>query len=61
LAKEKAMQEGNDSAVLQLELKYCEACGGLWFRRAGEAEVYCGRCAAMMAEIAQGKAGRHAH
>ena len=33
------------------ELKYCERCGGLWFRPAGEEEVYCPSCVPMMAEF----------
>jgi hypothetical protein len=28
----------------QLELKYCERCGGLWLRNKGEEEVYCPGC-----------------
>jgi Zn-finger nucleic acid-binding protein len=34
--------------VIQLELKYCERCGGLWLRRRGTAEVYCAACAQEM-------------
>jgi hypothetical protein len=30
--------------ITRLELKYCERCGGLWFRRRGAGEVYCARC-----------------
>lgn len=55
------MQEENDVGVLQVELKYCEACGGLWLRRLGSREVYCERCAARMNGIALGKGGRHVH
>lgn len=53
------MQQRCDWNVLQMELKYCEACGGLWVRVRGAAEVYCERCVAKMGEIALGKAGRH--
>lgn len=34
---------------LVLELKYCERCGGLWLRRAGDEESYCDNCRAAMA------------
>ena len=35
----------------QLELKYCERCGGLWLRNQGEEEVYCPGCVPKMAEF----------
>jgi Zn-finger nucleic acid-binding protein len=35
----------------QLELKYCERCGGLWLRPAGAEHVYCSRCEPEMAEL----------
>ncbi len=38
--------------VIQLELKYCERCGGLWFRPQGSCEVYCAPCAIPMAQVA---------
>ena len=37
--------------VLQLELKYCERCGGLWLRVRGTQEPYCSSCAAAMSEV----------
>jgi Zn-finger nucleic acid-binding protein len=37
--------------VIQLELKYCERCGGLWLRRQGVADVYCMACAGEMPEF----------
>jgi uncharacterized Zn finger protein (UPF0148 family) len=37
----------------ELELKYCERCGGLWLRPLGEGEVYCGGCRVRMAEMPQ--------
>jgi Zn-finger nucleic acid-binding protein len=40
---------------IRVELKYCELCGGLWLRYAGNEEVYCGSCAPEMARIARGK------
>lgn len=30
--------------LIQLELKYCERCGGLWLRLQGTHEVYCASC-----------------
>ena len=36
---------------IELELKYCERCGGLWFRRTGQDGVYCESCAPQMAEM----------
>ncbi len=34
-----------------VELKYCERCGGLWLRRAGDPAVYCAPCAQRMNEL----------
>ncbi|HSE47980.1 MAG TPA: hypothetical protein VLA96_02100 [Terriglobales bacterium] len=53
------MQQAVDEVVVQVELKYCEACGGLWLRRRGSMEVYCAHCAQRMGEIAVGKGARH--
>jgi len=36
--------------VIQLELKYCERCGGLWLRRKGTDHNYCAPCTAATAE-----------
>jgi len=36
--------------VIQLELKYCERCGGLWMRECGSENRYCGSCALQIAE-----------
>jgi hypothetical protein len=36
---------------VQLELKYCERCGGLWLRPVNAVEVFCARCAPEMAEL----------
>ncbi len=55
------MPNGKRTALIPMELKYCEACGGLWLRRAGDEQVYCARCAEIMALIALGKAGRYAN
>jgi hypothetical protein len=43
--------EVKESAVIQLELKYCERCGGLFLRRRGVGEVYCEGCADQIAEF----------
>ena len=43
---------GNNLTIdLQLELKYCERCGGLWLRPAGTGQVYCAGCEPEMAEL----------
>jgi hypothetical protein len=42
----------SDRDLIQLELKYCERCGGLWFRLQSSPEVYCATCAIAMAEVA---------
>lgn len=36
------------SAAVQLELKYCERCGGLWLRPAGSGLIFCSPCARAM-------------
>lgn len=36
--------------TVPVELKYCERCGGLWFR-SNEEEVYCPACVPKMAEF----------
>ncbi len=35
----------------QLELKYCERCGGLWLRELGCGAVYCVNCVGAMEEL----------
>ncbi|HLK33490.1 MAG TPA: hypothetical protein VKT29_10405 [Terriglobales bacterium] len=37
--------------VEELELKYCEQCGGLWLRSRGSKECYCAGCARFLAEL----------
>ena len=37
--------------IIQLELKYCERCGGLWLRQRDSGEAYCPPCAVAMREI----------
>lgn len=34
---------------IQMELKYCERCGGLWLRPRASDLVFCGACAKVMA------------
>jgi Zn-finger nucleic acid-binding protein len=41
-----------------VELKYCERCGGLWLRRHGHDEAYCGRCRAQRAALLRTGRGR---
>ena len=38
-----------EDAERNVELKYCERCGGLFLRTPGAGIVYCGGCAARMA------------
>jgi len=38
--------EIEEMEIVQLELKYCESCGGLWLRPKGSAGVECASCAA---------------
>lgn len=52
--------DGEASVLIRMELKYCEACGGLWFRHEDSEDVYCARCAERMGEIAVSRAGAHA-
>ncbi|MDP9268594.1 MAG: hypothetical protein M3P27_09775 [Acidobacteriota bacterium] len=54
------MDESRQDVLIRMELKYCEACGGLWFRREECDQIYCQRCAERMGEIAVGRAGAHA-
>jgi len=37
--------------VVEMELKYCERCGGLWLRRQGEGEIYCPPCLPKMVDL----------
>lgn len=36
---------------VRMQLKYCERCGGLWLRREGTFEAYCGNCRIQLAEM----------
>ncbi|HVO79969.1 MAG TPA: hypothetical protein VMT28_04525 [Terriglobales bacterium] len=44
--------EVDEVEVIELELKYCERCGGLWLRRRGAEQVYCPPCVPKMLEFA---------
>ena len=41
-----------EAGSIQLELKYCERCGGLWLRPKGSELVFCACCARVMAGLA---------
>ena len=47
--------EPDEIEVLQLELKYCERCGGLWLRVRGKQGPYCSSRAAAISEVAIGR------
>jgi len=36
---------------IQLELKYCERCGGLWLRVQGTEGIHCGSCRVRLAAM----------
>jgi Zn-finger nucleic acid-binding protein len=38
-----------DGLAIQVELKYCERCGGLWLRRLGTDGVHCAPCQSLLA------------
>lgn len=38
---------------IQMELKYCERCGGLWLRFRGSELVYCPACSVVLAGVAR--------
>ena len=44
--------------LVEVELKYCERCGGLWLRPAGLTSVYCPDCDVVMADFPPVKARR---
>ncbi len=43
-----------EAGSIQLELKYCERCGGLWLRPKGSDLVFCAGCARVMAGLGPG-------
>ncbi len=42
----------NRNDEVRVELKYCERCGGLWFRREGSNAAFCGPCTVREPEVA---------
>jgi Zn-finger nucleic acid-binding protein len=46
--KTRKINFGNE---LQLELKYCERCGGLWLRPVGGGQIYCVACGQEIAQL----------
>lgn len=44
--------EVDEIAVIEMELKYCERCGGLGLRVQGSEQAYCEVCAPIMSEHA---------
>jgi hypothetical protein len=45
---------GNDE-IEEVELKYCERCGGLWLRLKGNVEIYCAPCIPKIDELPGGR------
>jgi Zn-finger nucleic acid-binding protein len=45
--------------AIQLELKYCERCGGLWLRLRGSDLVLCAACTKAIKEMPGGMRSRH--
>ena len=52
--------EPEEGEILQLELKYCERCGGLWLRVKGTHEIYCSSCAATVSDVAISRKSKRA-
>jgi hypothetical protein len=52
------MNSNNEGSYEQVELKYCERCGGLFLRPQGSGRAYCKPCMPLMAELPQAKARR---
>jgi len=40
-----------EGSEIQVELKYCERCGGLWLRQEGTNGVYCASCRERLAAM----------
>jgi Zn-finger nucleic acid-binding protein len=43
--------DSDTTALVQLELKYCERCGGLWLRRHIAEGAYCRSCAVILEDF----------
>jgi len=54
------MMEKLENTFEQLELKYCERCGGLWLRRKDAERVYCVTCVPKMADMPEPRSRRAA-
>jgi hypothetical protein len=50
-------KDGAGANQTQLELKYCERCGGLWLRPVGGGQIYCAGCAVTNATTSAGLNG----
>jgi Zn-finger nucleic acid-binding protein len=46
-----AIMEKSSRTWDEVELKYCERCGGLWLRRKGSERVYCVTCVPKVADL----------
>ncbi len=40
-----------DMELVELELKYCERCGGLWLRECGLQTPYCAPCSVALSDF----------
>jgi hypothetical protein len=47
----KGNQKDAKNEAMRMELKYCEHCGGLWFRERGAGVVYCDNCRPIVADL----------
>ncbi len=43
--------EIDEMEIVQMELKYCERCGGLWMRPCGATSPYCPACDPWMSAL----------
>jgi Zn-finger nucleic acid-binding protein len=46
------------TSIIQLELKYCERCGGLWLRQSRSDSAYCRSCVLILADFPTVRAKR---
>jgi hypothetical protein len=44
-------KDSTSASELQLELKYCERCGGLWLRPVAGGQIYCVACGREMNKL----------
>ena len=52
--------EDIERGSIQLELKYCERCGGLWLRLKGSDAIFCAGCAKSLAGLGPVRVARSA-